>query len=188
MGIISRLLLVMYAIIVTAVLAICVGVYFNVIPDWQNQLAWLIKRQETLAVICIMILAGICLIHSALSTGKKNVEEILSEDDVELQKGKAGEVKVTILAITNVVERAALTVQGVREVKAAVNKKAGEIPIKVRLEIVLSQGYSAPEVSAKINSAIESALQRTLQIGGVKAEIRVTEVTHAIVERERRVV
>lgn len=187
MGLISRLLLFLYTIIVTAVLIITVGVYFNLIPNWQNELNFLLGRQETLAALAIMILAGLCLLHSAISPGKK-VEDILSGDDIELQKGQVGEVKVTILAITSVVERAALTIQGVREVKAAVHKKIGDVPIKVELEIVLSQGYSAPEVSAKINSAVEAALQSTLQISGVKAEIKVTEVTHAIVERERRVV
>lgn len=189
MGIISRLLLVMYVLAVTAVLVAAGGASLQIIPEnfGQNELDAIIYRQETLAVIVVMLLAGFCLIHSALSGGKK-VEEILSGEDVELRSGTAEQVKVTILAITSVVERAALTVPGVREVKADVAKKVGEVPIKIKLDIVLSQGYAAPEVSAKINAAVSGALKETLQIGGVEAEIRVTEVTHAITERERRVV
>ena len=190
MGIISRLLLLLYVFAVTAALIICAGVCLNFFPTefWQGELNKIIARQETLAALAVMFLAGLCLIHSAFSSTGKKATEILSKDDVELQKGQAGEVKVTILAITGVVERAALTVAGVREVSAEVHSQSGDVPIKVRLNIVLGQGYSAPEVSAQINSAVNEALMTTLQISGVPVEIKVTEVTHAIVERERRVV
>ena len=190
MGIISRLLLFLYVLAVTAVLIFCAGVCLNLIPQtfWQTQLEIIIKMPETLAIIAVMLLASFCLLHSAVSSNTvKKAEEFLS-GDVELQQGQAGEVKVTILAITSVVERAALTVGGVREVKADVHKKSGDIPIKVELDTVLGQGYSAPQVSAEINSAINEALMTAFQISNVPVEVKVTEVTHAIVERERRVV
>ena len=181
MGIISRLLMVMYVIVVTVALIAIGGASLNII-DWQSELTKIINRQETQAAVVVMILAGMCLLHAAVS-GKK-VEEILTGDEVELQSG----VKITIPALTSVVERAAIQVAGVREAKAYVTGRVGEVPIKIEMDVVLAQGYSVPEVSAEINSAVSGALLSTIQISGIKSEIRVTEVTHAIISRERRVV
>ncbi len=190
MGIISRLLLFLYVIVVMAMLIIFAGVCLNIIPAeiWRNELEVILVRQETLPVIAVMFLASLCLLHAVFSGGKKVRGEILSGDDVELQSGQVSEVKITVGAIQSVVERAALTVPGVREVKAEVFNQPGEVPVKVNLEIVLGQGYAAPEVSAEINSAVNGALQTAMQISGVPVKTKVTEVTHAIGERERRVV
>ncbi len=187
MGIISRLLLLLYILAVMAALVVGAGVCLHFIPArvWQNELQWLINQQETLAVLAVMLLASFCLLSVALSSGKKS--DILS-GDVELQKGQDGEVKVTIPAIVGVVERAALLVAGVREVKANVYKVSGEVPLKVKMNIMLGQGYAAPVVSSKVNAAVNAALMAALQVSGVPVEVKVTEVTHAVVERERRVV
>ena len=58
----------------------------------------------------------------------------------------------------------------------------------IQLEIILSQGYTAQIVSEEVNNAVSKALNTTAQLSGVPIEIKVTEVTHAIIERERRVV
>lgn len=188
MGIISRLLLFLYVLAVLAALVVSAGVCFHLIPEqlWQSALKEIISRQETLAVIGAMTVASLCLLCVVFS-GKKNSVEYDS-GDVELQKGQASEVFVAVEAITNVVERAALTVSGVREVHADVKKISGEVPLKIKMAIVLAQGYSAPQVSANVNSAVNSALMTALEISGVPTEVKVTEVTHAVVERERRVV
>ena len=190
MGIISRLLLFLYVIVVTAVLIVFAGVCLNLIPAdfWHSELEKIISRQETLAAIGVMFLASLCLLSSVFSSDKKSPSEILSGDDVELQNDGQSEIKITVGAIQSVVERASLTVQGVREVKAEVFKMSGEIPLKIDLEIVLGQGYSAPEVGEAINSAVNDALKTALQISDVPVKTKVTEVTHAIGERERRVV
>lgn len=188
MGIISRLLLLLYVLAVMSALAVSVGVCLHFVPSqvWQDALKEIISRQETLAVIGAMFVASFCLLCVVFSGKKKSVER--DSGDVELQKGTAGEVLITVEAITTVIERAALTVNGVREVHVDVEKIAGDVPIKIKMAVVLSQGYSAPQVSAKISSAVNSALMTALEISGVSSEVKITEVTHAIVERERRVV
>ena len=190
MGILSRLLLFLYVIAVMAALVICAGVCLKFFPTafWHGELEKIISRPETLAVIAVMFLASLCLLSAVFSTNKKNRAEFLSSDDIELQSGQPSEVKITLAAIQNVVEKAALTVQGVREVKAEVFNQQGEVPVKVNLEIVLGQGYSAPQVSAEINSAVNDALQKALEISSIPVKTKVIEVTHAVAERERRVV
>ena len=189
MGIISRLLLLLYVLAVMAALVVSAGVCLHLFPAqvWQNELNWILSRQETLIVIAIMFLASLCLLSMSLSSSKKATVVNLS-GDVELEKGTQKEVAVTIPAIVSVVERAALNVAGVRQVEAQVSNQGGNIPVKVQLSMILSQSYSAPEVSAEVKTAVNQALQVSLEISDVPVEIKVTEITHAVIERERRVV
>ena len=190
MGIISRLLLLLYVLAVIAALIVSAGVCLHFISAqvWQNELNWLISSQETLIVIAVMFLASLCLLSAALSSNKKAAAVVNLSGDVELEKGTQKEVSVTIPAIVSVVERAALSVAGVRQVEANVQNQGGNIPVKVQLSIILSQNYSAPEISAEVKKAVNEALQVVLEISDVPVEIKVSEITHAVIERERRVI
>jgi uncharacterized alkaline shock family protein YloU len=187
MGIISRLLLLLYVLAVMAALVVGAGVCLHFIPTqvWQSYLNWIISTRETIIVIAVMFLASLCLLFMTLSSKKRAVSV---KGDVELQKGTFNEVKIAVPAIVSVVERAALSVQGVRQVDAKVQNQGGENPVNVQISIVLGQNYSAPEVSALVKSEIQKALQTALQISNVPIDVKVTEVTHAVVEREKRVV
>ena len=188
MGIIRRLILLFYVLIVLAALIICAGVCLQIIPArlWQRELEFIIAQQETLAVIAGMTLASLILLTAVFSRSSKGLA--LASDDVHLEQGKAGEVKVTVPAIIGVVERAAITVNGVREAQASIYQQSGEMPIRIRLTITLGQGYSAPRVSEATVAAIDDALKTALELDNVPVEVKVDEVTHAITERERRVV
>lgn len=188
MGIIRRLILLFYVLAVLATAIVCAGVYLQLIPAnvWQNELQQLLARQETLAVLVVMILASLILLTAVFARSSKGLS--IASGDVHLEVGKPGEVKVTVPAIISVVERAAITVSGVREVEASVYQQSGDMPIKVRVTIALGQGFSAPRVSEAAVAAIDDALQTALELPAVPVEVKVNEVTHAIVERERRVI
>mgnify|MGYP007069947755 CR=1 FL=1 len=81
-----------------------------------------------------------------------------------------------------------MNVVGVRQVSASVAKQGGEVPVNVKMEIVLSQNYAAPVVSAQVKEAVNAALKTVLQTPDAPVEVKVVEVTHAVIEREKRVV
>lgn len=189
MGIIRRLILLFYVPAVLAVLVVCAGVCLNFIPTqlWQDQLNFIIARQETLAVLAVMTLASLILLTGVFArSGSKGISA--TSGDIHLEAGRAGDVKVTVPAIVEVVERAATTVSGVRQATATVYQQSGDMPIKIRLVIVLGQGFSAPRVSEATVAAIGDALSTALELQNVPVEVKVTEITHAITERENRVV
>lgn len=189
MGIIRRLILLFYVPAVLIVVAVCTGVCLQFIPEnvWQHYLKFLIAREETLAVLAGMALASVILLPAVFSR-RKSRELALATGDVHLEVGKAGEVKVTVPAIVSLIERAAITVSGVREVSASVYQQSGDMPIRVRITITLGQGFSAPKVSEATVAAIDEALRTALELPNVPVEVKVDEVTHAIVERDKRVV
>lgn len=188
MGIIRRLILLFYVLAIMVALVICAGVCLKIIPTnvWQRELDFIIAQQETLAVLAVMLLASWILLTGVFSRSKGGLS--VASGDIHLEVGKPGEVKVTVPAIVSVVESAAITVSGVREVEASVYRQDDAIPIRVRLVITLGQGFSAPRVSESVVATINDALRTALELENVPVEVKVNEVTHAIIEREKRVV
>lgn len=189
MGIIRRLILLFYVPIVLATLIICAGVCLNFIPEnvWQDELKNITAREETLAVLAVMAAASLILLTGVFArNGSKGISA--ATGDIYLEQGKAGEVQVSVPAIVDVVERTAITVDGVRDANATVYKQEGDMPIKIRLVIILGQGFSAPQVSEAAVSAIDEALRTALELERVPVEVKVSEITHAIRERDKRVV
>lgn len=188
MSFIRRLLLLFYVLAVLVAIIPCAAICLNLIPasTWQKYLNFFIAQPETLAV-----LAGLAVVSLILLTGifsrNSNSTSIIS-GDVHLQQGQPGEVKVTVPAIVGVVETAALTAQGVRAAEASVLRQDNQIPIKVRLTITISQGFSAPAISQAVSSAVNDALLTVLELQNVPVEVKVNEITHAIIERSNRVV
>lgn len=190
MGIVRRLILLFYILTVLAVLVVCAGVCLQLIPTsiWQSELNFIIEREETLTALACMTLASLILLTMVFSGSKSSKGLALATGDVHLEEGKPGEVKVSVPAIVSVVESAAITVNGVREVAASVYRQTGDMPIKVHLTITLAQGYSAPKVSEDAVATVDAALSTALELFNVPVEVRVDEVTHAIIERDKRVV
>ena len=189
MGIVRRLILLFYVLAVLAVLVICAGVCLQLIPAdvWQNELKFIIVQEETLMALGVMAFASLILLTAVFSRSPKGGLS-LATGDVHLEKDKPGEVKVTVPAIVSVIERAAITVSGVREATATVYRQIGDMPIRVHLTITLGQGFSAPSVSEATVASVEEALRTALELSNVPIEVRVNEVTHAIIERNKRVV
>lgn len=189
MGIVRRLILLFYVLAVLVALVVCAGVCLQLIPTdiWQNELKFLIAQEETLMVLAGMTFASLILLTAVFSRSSSGGVS-LATGDVHLEKDKPGEVKVAVPAIVSVVERAALTVSGVREAAASVYRQTDEMPIKVHLTITLAQGFSAPRVSEETVASVDSALRTTLELSNVPIEVRINEVTHAIIERDKRVV
>ena len=189
MGIIRRLILLFYVLAVLAVLVVCAGVCLHFIPTqlWQDELNFIIAREETLAALAVMLLASLILLTGVFArSGNKGISA--ASGDIHLEPGRSGDVKVTVPAIVEVVERAAITVNGVRQATATVYQQSGDMPIKIRLVIVLGQGFSAPRVSEAAVAVINDALSTALELQNVPVEVKVTEITHAITERGNRVV
>lgn len=190
MGIIRRLILLFYVLIVLGVLGICAGVCLQIIPEhvWQNELKNIIARQETLIALGSMAAASLILLTAvfASSGGSKGLS--IASGDIHLEKDKPGEVKVTVPAIVSVVERAAIVISGVRDASASVYQQDGEVPIRIRLTIALGQGFSAPKVSEEVVASVNNAIRTALELVNVPVEVKVNEITHAIVERDKRVV
>ena len=186
MGIVSRFFLLLYVLVVIAAVLIFAGVCLQLIPKqiWQAYLNYILVQQETLITLAVMLFFSLYFLGIAFSSKKDSraVGEII------LKEGEPGEVKVAVEAVRHITERAALSISGVREAKVDLNRQKGEVPIAVKVTIILGQGHSAPVVSEAVVNAIDRTIFNTLQIGGVPVDISVKDITNAVVERKQRVV
>ena len=187
MSIVGRFFLLLYVLVVGTAVAALAGVCVRIIPlqALQNYLKYIMIQKETIIVLAVMLIFSLFFLIFCLTPRK----EQLAAGEIVLKAGEPGEVKVTIDAIKRVVERAALTVNGVRDVKVTLlKKKKGDLPISVRLTIILGQGHAAPVVSEAVVNAIDKAIFTALQVGGVPVDVKVKDITNAVVERKQRVV
>ena len=188
MGIVSRFFLLLYVLVAGTTSAVLAGIYLKIIPKqvWQSYLNYILAQQETIIVLAVMLFFSLFFLGYAFSSSKRNDKRAVG--DIILKSGEPGEVRVAIEAISHITERAALSVNGVREVAVNVLNPKGEVPISLELVIVLGQGHSAPVVSEAVSNAVAKTIFNTLQLGGVPMDIKVRDITNAVVERKQRVV
>ena len=185
MGIISRFFLLIYVLVVGVSLIVAAGVCLHLIPPfiWQEKLKYIIAQQETLIVLAVMFFFSLYFLGMAFSSNKST----RITEEITLNQGEPGQVTVAIAAIKRLAERAALSVNGVREASIVVNNQNGDVPIAIKLTMVLGQGYAAPIVSEAVIKAIDKAIITALQMPNVPVDVSVKEITNAIVERKQRV-
>ena len=185
MGIVSRFFLLLYVLVVGTSVAAFAVVCLRVIPKkvWQSHLDYIIAQPETKMVLAVMFIFSL---YFLLFSFKK--QEQVAAGEIMLKAGEPGEVKVTVEAIKRVIERATYSVNGVRDVKITLLKKKGDVPIAVRLVIIMGQGHTAPVVSEAVVNSVDNALFTALQIGAVPVDVKVKDITNAVVERKKRVV
>ena len=186
MGIVSRFFLLLYVLVVSVTVLVFAGVCLQLIPKqiWQFYLNYIIVQQETVIILAVMLFFSLFFLGFVFSSRK----DTQAFGEILLKEGEPGEVKVAIDAIKRLIERATLSINGVREANVTIFKNKAESPISVRLTIILGQGHSAPTVSEYVVNAIDKALFKALQIGGVPVDVKVKDITNAVVERKQRVV
>lgn len=186
MGIISRFFLFLYVLVVLVSVIVFAGVCLQLIPQqvWQFYLNYIITQEETLIILAVMMFLSFCFFGMIFSSNKN--PNVIGE--IILKEGEQGEVRVEIEAIKRIIERATLSVGGVRESEVKILKSKAELPFSANVTIVLSQGYSAPAVSEAIINNVNKTIAETLEINSVTLEVKVKDITNAIVERKQRVV
>lgn len=108
----------------------------------------------------------------------------------------SGAVQVELAAIKEIVERIALSVQGIREAAAFVSVSggskssdtAGAASLQVELRVVLTDQASLGTVSEQLKENIRQDIMEILGIDNVPVSIRVTNVSNASAQAKRRVV
>ena len=185
MNVLSRFFLLLYVLVVGTSVAAFAGVCLKLIPKklWQGYLNYILVQPETIVVLAVMLFLSF---HFLIFCFTK--KEQVAAGEIILRAGEPGEVKVSVEAIKRVIERATLSVSGVRDVKITLLKKKGEMPIAVRLVIVMGQGHTAPVVSEAVVNAVDKAIFTALQIGDVPVDVKIKDINNAVVERKKRVV
>ena len=183
MGIINRLLLLPYVLVTMALSVAVVAVALRIVPEsvWLNELRYALSRQELLAVCGVFFLISLKLffaVFSRTSTSARTHGEFMVVDT------KAGAVQVALSAVRGIVERVALSMQGVRTATAVISvhdapKDAVGTPMQVELKITLADQTSLNAISEELTAKVRQELHDVLGIADVPVALRVTEIANA---------
>ena len=102
----------------------------------------------------------------------------------------AGAVQVALSAVRGIVERATLSMQGVRTATAVISvhdalKDTVATPMQVELKITLADHTSLNSVSEELTAKIRQELHDVLGIVDVPVALRVTEISNSSGDAKR---
>jgi len=112
-----------------------------------------------------------------------------SSGEFLLKKTDFGLVSVEFAVVQKIAERALSQVEGIQEVTVSVEKISNSVtPLKIRLTMALTEGYSAPRASELADTAINAALKDLLQLEFyVPVEVKVKQIAQPATQERRRV-
>lgn len=178
MRLFDRALLVVYAFLLTCffVLFSLGSLGWSVPRNLLNNLFYLSRPEYFWALMAVLVLVGLRLIWVGLSRPAG------SGSYVVLAEGAAGQVRVSIHAIENLVVKIVTGLEGVREVKPRVVSLAQGVGIRIRT--VVTPDINIPATAEKIQTMVqEEVLAVTgIAVSGVKVSITNIEAKKPRVE------
>ncbi len=120
------------------------------------------------------------LIGSTFSRSRARIGEefLLRENDF-------GTIHVETEVVRRIVER--VKVNGVHEIKnVVVDSPNDKGLLQIKLNLIISQDYSAPNVGANLRDAIKETLREYFSIKDALFDIRVTQINKKLPETKRR--
>ena len=183
MGILNRLLLLPYALVTMALSVAVVAVALRIVPEgiWLNELRYALSRQELLAACGVFFLVSLKLFFAVFSRTSYSAR---THGEFMVVDTRAGAVQVALPAVRGIVERVALSMQGVRTATAVISvhdapKDSVGTPMQVELKITLADQTSLNAVSEELTEKVRQELHDVLGIADVPVALRVTEIANA---------
>jgi len=135
----------------------------------------------------VFLLSVHFLVYSLMGSAKKAHEE----KEVILIHSAAGDVKVAVDAVKNMIEKVTRMTSGVRDAKIRVRaeKTSGvDSFVKIGIHIVIGQEQNVAEVSDTIRASVRQHLEQTVGVKDFALDIAVDDISNAAVTKKQRVV
>ena len=118
------------------------------------------------------------ILDSTFSTSRASGEFLLRETDF-------GTVHVDVSIIQRMIER--VKIEGVHEIKnMVIDAPTTHSPLKIKLNLVIGQSYSAPVIGAKLRDRIREDLKNSMSIMDALFDIRVAQINQVASEKKKR--
>ena len=191
MGIMNRLLLLPYALVTMALSIAVVAVALRIVPEgiWLNELRYALSRQELLAACGVFFLVSLKLFFAVFSRTSGSAR---THGEFMVVDTPAGAVQIALPAVRGIVERMALSMQGVRTAEAVISvhdapQNAVTTPMQVELKITLADHTSLNAVSEELIAKVRQELHDVLDMPDVPVALRVTEIANTGASSKRSV-
>ena len=178
MGYFNRFLLFLYALAVALASLGLAALCLHLLPQAviENEMAFLLSRWETLAGAAVAFLWSVHLMGCSLVSEKKPREE-----EAVVLHGAGGEVRVSVAAVRDMVEKSVLEIAGVPKAQANVSaRRSGEnSTVYISLGVAVEEKENVASLSDLIRTEIRQRVTDTLGIKEFVLDVAVTEIRAA---------
>lgn len=172
MGPLDRGLLTLYSLFMTLAVAVILLALFG----WPGPLAYLLQAQgrpagnwslETMSGI--LFLVGIRLLYVSLRNKQSSNRRAV------VHEFTLGQVRISLIAIENMVKKVVYQIPGIREVRPEVVQAPGGITINIRA--VVAPDVNIPYTSQEIQSRVQEYISKNTGITVSQVKILVANIT-----------
>ena len=177
MGIIDRIILSIYTILLTVLSLIAILLSAKILPQdyWQQGLSLIYGRWEAALIGGVFFLVSIRLLLAGLRS-RRGPSKIVHQTEM-------GVVEISIGAVEDLIAKTARHTRGVRNAKVHIKQLAEEV--KVDLRIVVGPEYNIPKVAAEIQQRTQEYLKNTVGISMSEVRILVNDISNEFKSKTR---
>ena len=132
-----------------------------------------------LLVAVVMLLCGMLGIFVALA-GKSAPAQVI------IGNSEGGQVNISLEAVDNVVHKAALSVNGVREVKSRL--KAAKNGVSIKLQISLPHDINVPDTATAVQKVVREQLQMITGLSVAEVAVLVSTMEDKAVKTQATII
>lgn len=157
MGIVDRIIITLYTLLLAFLAAAVVLLAVDLLPVeivWTS-IHYIHGRWEAGLIGVLLLLVSLRLFLAGLRSSKKYHETIVHH-------GERGDILITLDAVENLVEKTARHTRGVRSVKVKVRKNAEVLQVTVKA--VISPESHVPTVGAEMQKRIDDYIKNTVGV------------------------
>ena len=184
-GYFNRFVLFLYALAIALASLGLAALCLHLLPQAviENEMTFLLSRWETLAGAAVAFLWSVHLMGCSLSSDKAP-----EETEAVVLRGAGGEVRVAVAAIRDMVEKSALTIDGVLDARAKVSaRRQGEASaLEIALRVAVEEKENVAALADLIRAEVWQRVTGTLGMNEVALDVAVTEL-RAAAKVQRRV-
>ena len=162
------------------------------IPDAQiwNEFLYLCSRWETVLVATVIFICSLYLVIQSLSTHSKDV----SANEAAIIQGKMGDVRISLIALKNMADKIARSIQGVRDVKVKLKMTKAQTKDKTllpnfKLRLIVGEDHNIVAISDELKMMLNAYLAKYIGIEQAIINIEVESISNnSTANNKKRVV
>ena len=177
MGIIDRVILSIYTILLTVLSLIAIMLSLKILPQdyWQKGLTLIYGQWEAALIGGVFFLISIRLLLAGVRS-RRGPHKIVHQTDM-------GAVEISIAAVEDLIAKTARHTRGVRNAKVHVKQLGDEV--KVEMKIVVGPEYNIPTVAAEVQQRTKEYLKNTVGVSLHEVHILVNDISNDFKSKSR---
>jgi uncharacterized alkaline shock family protein YloU len=171
MTLVDRVLLTVYALAVALISIFVISAFLGLPPAW-NAMAILnaLSAWQAVPIAALFFLFSIRVLLSGLRKERSSKTAIT-------QKTELGEVRISLDALQNVAQRAALSVRGIREARTGVHSAEDGLVINTRVATSIQD--NVPTLSATLQGIVKQSVEESTGMSVKEVRVLIDDIAPA---------